>query len=44
MRIATTSVFVNDQESALMFYTNVLGIQVKHIADRVWRSGSGKWR
>ena len=30
MRITITSVFVNDQESALMFYTNVLGFQVKH--------------
>ena len=29
MRITITSVFVNDQESALMFYTNVLGFQVK---------------
>ena len=29
MRITITSVFVNDQESALKFYTNVLGFQVK---------------
>lgn len=30
MRITITSVFVNDQESALTFYTDVLGFQVKH--------------
>ena len=30
MRITITSVFVNDQESALTFYTDVLGVQVKH--------------
>ncbi len=30
MRITITSVFVNDQESALAFYTDVLGFQVKH--------------
>ena len=30
MRITITSVFVDDQESALAFYTDVLGFQVKH--------------
>jgi len=30
MRITITSVFVNDQESALAFYTDVLGFQVRH--------------
>ena len=32
MRITITSVFVDDQESALAFYTDVLGFQVKHNA------------
>ena len=30
MRIELTSVFVDDQERALRFYTEVLGFQVKH--------------
>ena len=30
MRITITGVFVDDQESALAFYTDVLGFQVKH--------------
>ena len=30
MRIAITSVFVDDQEAALKFYTEVLGFEVKH--------------
>ncbi|MFC9892246.1 VOC family protein [Nocardia sp. NPDC127579] len=30
MRIAVTSVFVDDQEKALAFYTEVLGFQKKH--------------
>ncbi len=30
MRITITSVFVDDQESALAFYTDVLGFQVRH--------------
>ena len=30
MRITITSVFVDDQESALAFYTDVLGFQLKH--------------
>ena len=30
MRISITSVFVDDQQAALAFYTNVLGFQVKH--------------
>ncbi len=30
MRITITSVFVDDQGSALEFYTDVLGFQVKH--------------
>jgi catechol 2,3-dioxygenase-like lactoylglutathione lyase family enzyme len=30
MRITITSVFVDDQESALAFYTDVLGFQIKH--------------
>ncbi len=30
MRITLTSVFVNDQEKALTFYTEVLGFQAKH--------------
>ena len=30
MRITITSVFVDDQGSALAFYTEVLGFQVKH--------------
>lgn len=30
MRIAITSVFVDDQQAALAFYTDVLGFQTKH--------------
>ena len=30
MRITITSLFVDDQESALKFYTEVLGVEVKH--------------
>ncbi|MEU8897037.1 VOC family protein [Nocardia sp. NPDC048505] len=30
MRIAVTSVFVDDQDKALKFYTEVLGFQKKH--------------
>lgn len=30
MRIAITSVFVDDQQAALDFYTNVLGFRAKH--------------
>lgn len=30
MRITITSVFVDDQDAALAFYTDVLGFQVKH--------------
>src|SRR5687767_2605246 len=30
MRIAVTSVFVDDQDKALTFYTEVLGFQKKH--------------
>ena len=30
MRITITSLFVDDQESALKFYTEVLGFEVKH--------------
>jgi len=39
MRITITSVFVDDQESALTFYTDVLGFQVKHnvpIGEAAW--------
>lgn len=30
MRIAMTSVFVNDQEAAQTFYTDILGFTLKH--------------
>ena len=30
MRVTITSLFVDDQESALKFYTEVLGFEVKH--------------
>ena len=30
MRITITSLFVDDQESALKFYTEVVGFEVKH--------------
>ncbi|WP_194817537.1 VOC family protein [Nocardia sp. XZ_19_385] len=39
MRISITSVFVDDQDQALRFYTEVLGFQVKHnvpIGDDKW--------
>ena len=39
MRITITSVFVDDQKSALAFYTDVLGFQVKHnvpLGEHAW--------
>ncbi len=39
MRITITGVYVDDQESALAFYTDVLGFQVKHnvpIGEHAW--------
>ncbi|MBD3167764.1 VOC family protein [bacterium] len=33
MRIATASVFVNDQDRAEQFYTKTLGFQIKHNED-----------
>ncbi|MEV6273714.1 VOC family protein [Nocardia sp. NPDC051832] len=39
MRIAVTSVFVDDQDKALKFYTEVLGFQKKHdvpVGDAKW--------
>lgn len=39
MRIHLTSIFVDDQRSALDFYTNVLGFEVRHdipMGDAAW--------
>ena len=39
MRITITGVFVDDQEAALAFYTDVLGFQVKHnvpVGEHAW--------
>ncbi len=39
MRITITSVFVDDQDSALAFYTDVLGFQVRHnvpLGEHAW--------
>ena len=30
MKVSLTSVFVNDQDAALAFYTEKLGFEVKH--------------
>src|ERR1700689_610561 len=39
MQIKLTSVFVNDQDKALKFYTEVLGFQKKH----EFQAGTYKW-
>lgn len=39
MKITITGVYVDDQESALAFYTDVLGFQVKHnvsVGEHAW--------
>lgn len=39
MKITITGVFVDDQEAALAFYTDVLGFQVKHnvpVGEHAW--------
>jgi len=39
MRITITGVYVDDQEAALAFYTDVLGFQVKHnvpVGEHAW--------
>lgn len=39
MRITHTSIFVDDQQQALLFYTGKLGFMVKHDAP----TGGGRW-
>ena len=43
MQIKLTSVFVDDQEKALKFYTDVLGFQKKHDFPGVGNTGGSPW-